>query len=503
MADIQTCLSLFFVCLITTILIWSRFFKSTSTKYRHPPTPFGLPIIGHLHLLAPIPHQAFHKLSIRHGSFFRVFMGYVPSFVVCSPEIAKEFLRTNEKSFSNRTQSSASHYLLYESKDFVFAPYGPYWTFMKKMIMSQLLNKTTLDSHATVRRDEIDRFLKTLSQNAKIGKSLDLGGELMKLTNNVISRMIIGKRCTDDDGKEDEVSKLISEISVALGTFNPSDFIRFCKNIDFTGFGRKLKDIRARYDIMIEKVIKEHEEARKNNESGEVRDLLDMLLDIEQDTSMEIKLSKENIKALIQDLFVAATDTSSRTLEWIIAEFINHPNIMKKAREEINQVVGKNRLVQESDIPNLPYLQAIVKETFRLHPSTPMIQRQSPKDCTVAANTNVLINVWALNRDPNHWEKPLEFRPERFEDNMLDVRGQHFHFLTFGSGRRMCPGISLAHFMVHTTLGAMIQCFDWKAGKDGNLTSVDMEEGTGLTLPRANPLVCIPVARLVPIPFSL
>lgn len=205
-------------------------------------------------------------------------------------------------------------------------------------------------------------------------------------------------------------------------------------------------------------------------------------------------------------MFVAATDTSSRSLEWIIAEFINNPNILRKAREEIDRVVGRNRLVNDSDIPNLPYLQAIVKENYRLHPSTPFIQRHSPQDCKVAgyhipANTHVLINVWALNRDPNHWENPLEFRPERFEDNMLDVRGQHFHFLTFGSGRRMCPGISLAQHMIQTTLGGMIQCFDWKAGKDGNLPSVDMEEGTGLTLTRANPLVCIPVARLDPIPF--
>ncbi|GKD53578.1 cytochrome P450 93A3-like protein [Tanacetum coccineum] len=151
---------------------------------------------------------------------------------------------------------------------------------------------------------------------------------------------------------------------------------------------------------------------------------------------------------------------------------------MKKAAKEIHQVVGKDRLVQESDIPNLPYLQAIVKETFRLHPTVPMIPRKSSQDCTVAG-------------------------PERFEENILDVRGQHFHLMPFGSGRRMCPGISLAQHIVHTTLGAMIQCFEWKAGKDGNLSSVEMEEGTGLTLPRANRLVCVPVARLDPMPFSM
>ena len=211
---------------------------------------------------------------------------------------------------------------------------------------------------------------------------------------------------------------------------------------------------------------------------------------------------------IIQNLFTAGTDTSASTLEWALAQLINHPDIMKKAKEEIDQVVGGKRLVQESDIPNLPYLQAIVKETLRLHPAAPVIPRKSRQDCNVLgydipANTHIFINVMAINKDPNHWENPLEFKPERFENNMVDVRGQQFHFLTFGTGRRMCPGISLAHHIMHTTLGAMLQCFDWKAGKDGNLTSVDMEEGTGLTLPRANPLVCVPVARLNPIPFAI
>ena len=187
-----------------------------------------------------------------------------------------------------------------------------------------------------------------------------------------------------------------------------------------------------------------------------------------------------------------------------MAQLINHPNIMEKAKEEIDRVVGKNRLVQESDIPNLPYLQAIVKEGLRLHPATPMIPRTSLQDCIVAgynvpANTHLFINLWAVNRDPEHWENPLDFRPERFEDNMLEVRGQHFHFLPFGSGRRMCPGISLGLLLVHTTLGSMIQCFDWKAGKDGNLTSVDMEEKVGLLLAKASQLLCVPVARLDPL----
>lgn len=184
---------------------------------------------------------------------------------------------------------------------------------------------------------------------------------------------------------------------------------------------------------------------------------------------------------------------------------------MEKAKLEIDSVVGKTRLVQESDIPNLPYLQAIVKEILRLHPTGPLIVRESSEDCVIAgytipAKTRLFVNVWSLGRDPNYWENPLEFRPQRFtseewcaKSNMLDVRGQYFHLLPFGTGRRSCPGASLALQFVPTTLAAMIQCFEWKVG-DGEINgTVDMEEGPGLTLPRAHSLVCFPVARLRPI----
>lgn len=216
---------------------------------------------------------------------------------------------------------------------------------------------------------------------------------------------------------------------------------------------------------------------------------------------------EKSFSSTIQDLFAAGTDTSAITTEWALAELINHPDIMKKAREELDSVVGKNRLVEESDIPNLPYLQAIVKETLRLHPTGPMIVRESTETCPIngyeiPARTRLFINVWAIGRDPNHWQNPLEFRPERFigEDgrSQLDVRGQHFHLLPFGSGRRACPGISLALYVVHSTLAAMIQCFDWKVS--GGNGTVDMEEGPGLTLPRAYPLVCVPVTRINPFP---
>ncbi|KAL2466167.1 Cytochrome [Abeliophyllum distichum] len=473
MAEFHEYVIYLLIWLISTILI--RVFLKKRTTSGLPPSPLALPIIGHLHLVTPIPHQALAKLSQRYGPLIHMFLGSVPCVVASSPEMAKEFLKTHESFFSNRPQSFATDYLTYGSQDFSFAPYGPYWKFMKKLCMSELLGGQTLELLLPVRRSEMRRFIDFLSRKARAGKSIDIGGELIRLTNNVISRMIMSERCSEDEDEAGEVRKLVQEIAELTGKFNLTDFIWFCKNLDLQGFGKRLKEVRYRFDAIMERIIDEHQnpdrKLKLQNEEGEVvKDLLHILLDISANGSSEMSLTRENIKAFILDIFAAGTDTSAITTEWALAELINHPNLLHKAQKEIDSVVGKNRLIEESDIPNLPYLQAIVKETLR---------------------------------DPKHWENPLQFQPERFlnEDGnlkaQLDVRGQHYHLLPFGSGRRGCPGTSLALQVVQTTLAAMIQCFEWKV--EGNGT-VDMEEGPGLTLPKAHPLICFPVARLHTIP---
>ncbi|KAJ0715972.1 putative 3,9-dihydroxypterocarpan 6A-monooxygenase [Helianthus annuus] len=488
MTDFQSYLFYFLIWLISTTFILA-FFKSTHAKSHLPSSPFRLPVIGHLHLLGPIPHQAFHRLSLQYGPVFRLFLGSEPCVVACSPETAKEILKTYENAYLDRPRNSATIYLTYGLKDFAFTPYGPYWKFMKKIVMSQLLKGATVDSLIQVRQDKINRFIKSLSRKASIGEAINVNAELVKVTNNLISRILLSERCSENAGEADNIRKLIFEITDVLGTHKLSDHIWLFKNLDLQGFGKRVKDIRRRFDVLVEKIIKEHEAARTQGLQSQEKDLLSILLDIAEEERIDIAFTRENIKAFIQNIFVAGTDNSAIIAEWALSELINHPNVMKKAIAEIDNV-------------------AVVKETLRLHPPVPMIPRKSTEDRVVAgyhiqANTTIFINVWALGRDPNHWENSLAFRPEIFEENQMDVRGQHFELLPFGSGRRMCPGTSLGLQMVYATFGAMIQCFEWKAGKDGNLTSVDMDEGRGLNLPKANPLVCVPVARLDPIPLSI
>ncbi|KAF3442610.1 hypothetical protein FNV43_RR16526 [Rhamnella rubrinervis] len=515
MADMQSYAIPVIVLLVSTILV-RAICSGTRTKVRLPPSPLALPIIGHLHLLGSLPHQALHKLSNRYGPLIHLFLGSKLCVVASSAEIAKVFLKTNETSFSNRPQRAAVDCLAYGSLDFIFAPYGPYWKFMKRLCMSELLGSRTLDQLLPVRREELQRFLEFLLNKAGAGEEVDVGEQLLRLTNNVISRMCMSRKCCEDESEADRVRRLVKETTELIGQFNLSDCIGFCKNMDLQGFGKRIKEVRENFDTMVERIMEEHEEARKKDDKNGgdddgVKDLLDILLDIAEDESSEIRLTRQNIKTFILDLFVAGTDTSAITIEWALAELINHPKILNKAREEIDSVIGRTRLVEESDIPKLPYLQAIVKETLRLHPAGPLITRESSENTKIYGydipeKTLLLVNAWAIGRDPNHWENPLEFKPERFVSdegsgkNQLDVRGQHFHFLPFGSGRRGCPGTSLALQIVQTTLGAMIQCFEWKVGGgDHDSAVVDMEEGPGLTLPRAHSLICLPLARLSPL----
>lgn len=187
-------------------------------------------------------------------------------------------------------------------------------------------------------------------------------------------------------------------------------------------------------------------------------------------------------------------------MEWTVAELLRNPEKMAKTRAELKEVIGQRKSIQESDIPRLPYLQAVVKETFRLHPPAPLlVPHKAEADVEingyiVPKNAQILINVWATGRDSSIWSDPEMFVPERFLHRKMDVRGQHFELIPFGSGRRICPGLPLADRMVHLMLAFLIHSFDWKLDEGMKHEDMDMNELFGLTVHKAVPLKVIPVA---------
>ena len=199
---------------------------------------------------------------------------------------------------------------------------------------------------------------------------------------------------------------------------------------------------------------------------------------------------------MVQDLVLAGTDTTAATLEWALSSLLNNPDVLKKARDELDAKVGQENLIDEPHISKLPYLQNIMSETFRLYPAAPLlVPHLASHDCTIGEynvprNTMVLINAWAIHTDPKLWDDPLIFKPERFENRETES----YKFMPFGLGRRACPGVNLAQRVFGLTLGSLIQCFDWKrVGQE----EIDMTEGDGLTMPKVQPLVAMCRARLI------
>ncbi|KAL5714007.1 unspecific monooxygenase [Ranunculus cassubicifolius] len=500
---------LFYITIFLLGAFLSRWIFSSKTKL--PPSPTKLPIIGHLHLLNNTPHQSFHKLCTRFGPLIHLRLGSVLCVVASTPELVKEFLITNGLTFASRPNLIALRLITYNGVGFGFAPYGPYWKFMKKVVTMELVNERNLAQMQYIRVDEISQLMDLLLNKASRGEEVNLSEEVSKLANNIISRMMLGIKFSGEDEQSSEIRKLARDVTAVIAQFNLADFIGFLRNIDLQGIQKKAKSIHVRYDSLLEKIMKERVHKRINDN----KDFLDMLLDISEDTNAKIRLTRENIKAFMIDFLTAGTDTSGITVEWAMSELINHPTILEKAKEEIASVIGKKRLVTESDIQSLPYLQAIFKETLRLHPPIPIYERESTQDCKIGgydipANTILFVNNWAISRDPMYWENPLEFEPKRFmseDGSQIDFRGQHFNLLPFGTGRRGCPGISLASQVVPTVLALLIQCFDWKIpSNDADVSPpnlVDMTELPGLTVPRAQPLVLIPSTRLIPFPTAM
>ena len=200
-----------------------------------------------------------------------------------------------------------------------------------------------------------------------------------------------------------------------------------------------------------------------------------------------------------QDLFLAGTDTTSGTIEWAMAELLHNPEKMAKAQRELQEVLGKDGIVQESDISKLPYFQAIVKETFRLHPPGPLLAPHKAESdveirgFTVPKNSQVLVNVWAIGRDPSTWSNPNAFVPERFLGCDIDVKGRDFELIPFGAGRRICLGLPLAHRMVHLILASLLHSYAWKLDDGMKPADMDMNEKLGLTLHKVQPLRAIPI----------
>jgi cytochrome P450 len=315
--------------------------------------------------------------------------------------------------------------------------------------------------------------------------------------------MVLGKRFFGDgaDAAEGPVSSLdefkwmLDELLLLNGVLNVGDWIPWLDWMDLQGYVRRMKKVGKMFDAFMEYVLDAHSEQRRRDGEGFVaRDMVDVLMQVADDPTLEVQFGRVGVKAFTQDLIAGGTESSSVTVEWALSELLRKPAIFAAATEELDRVIGRGRWVTEKDIPNLPYMEAIVKETMRVHPIVPLlIPRVAREDVVVGGydipkGARVLINVWTIGRDPELWDAPEEFSPERFVGSKMDVKGQDFELLPFGSGRRMCPGLNLGLKVIQLSLANLLHGFTWGLPEGMTKEEVSMDEVFGLSTTRKCPL---------------
>ncbi|KAL5580351.1 hypothetical protein UlMin_012793 [Ulmus minor] len=480
----------FIIFFITRFSIRSLF-KNPSRKL--PPGPKGWPIIGALPLLGSMPHVTLAKMAKQYGPVMYLKMGTCNMVVASTPDAARAFLKTLDLNFSNRPPNAGATHLAYDAQDMVFADYGPRWKLLRKLSNLHMLGGKALDAWSKVREAELGHMLRAMCQASMFGEPVVVPEMLTYAMANMIGQVILSRRVFVTKGSEsNEFKDMVVDLMTSAGLFNIGDFIPSISWMDLQGIERGMNRLHTKFDVLLTKMIEEHSASAHERKGNP--DFLDIVMD-NRDNSEGERLSITNIKALLLNLFTAGTDTSSSIIEWALAEMLKNPTILERAHEEMDQVIGRNRRLLESDLAKLPYLQAICKETFRKHPSTPLnLPRVSTQACEVNGyyipkNTRLSVNIWGIGRDPQVWENPLDFKPERFLSGKIakiDPRGNDFELIPFGAGRRICAGTRMGIVLVEYILGTLVHSFDWKL--PAGVVELNMDEAFGLALQKAVPL---------------
>ncbi|XP_077230144.1 desmethyl-deoxy-podophyllotoxin synthase-like [Tasmannia lanceolata] len=494
-----------FLLFLFMVMKVGKKFKTQNPTPKLPPGPWNLPIIGSLHhLLGSLPHHSLRDLANKHGPLMHLKFGQISTVVISSPELAKEIMKTHDLNFSTRPDLLVAQIISYGCKDIVFCPYGAYWRQLRKICILELLSSKRVQSYHKAREEEVSNLIRSIMSANE--PTINLTKMLMSLTNNITSRATFSSyKCGD---QERFISAVKEVLEFAVG-FNVADLfpsLKFLSVISGTKF--RLQRIYRKFDGILEDIIKQHREKKlmkSDEEVHEEEDLVDVLLRLQEHGDFEFPLTTNNIKAVILDMFGAGTGTSSTVMVWAMAQLVRNPRKMEKAQEEVRKVLKGKEKILESDIGELSYLKLVIKETMRLCPPLPLlVPRESMDKCEINGyeipkKTRVLVNSWALSRDPRYWENPEEFEPERFSRNSIDFKGHDFEFIPFGAGRRGCPGMLFGLATIELALANLLYFFDWKLPHGMKAENLDMREAFSLTLARKTSLslVAIPHCPIV------
>ncbi|KAH7277216.1 hypothetical protein KP509_39G040300 [Ceratopteris richardii] len=507
----------------------SREIKTKGGNVRFPPGPHPWPIAGNLSIFnqGP-PHRLLHDLARGthgYGPIMGLWLGSRPAVVVSNAFYAREILLTHDQIFASRPHFAFSDFVFYGyNSSVIFSGHDPRLARFRKICAVELLTTKRLRELEFVRKEEIQSLLHKLHKDSAGGtKPVDVRRFVSEMTANTISRLLFSRKADQYDLPA-LTHDIESKATVIIGDFIPC--------LAFLGT-RKIADMKMlhnRIEGFLESILAERRQAMQSLPSRELpHDFLQALLSKESCEDEAERLTADEIKGFIIDIVSAGVITSAVTLEWAMAELLRNPQALRKLQKDIDAVIlargiKQQELISDDDVVDLPYLNSVLKEVFRLHPAGPLLlPRISSKECIVGdyllpKGTLAFVNTFAIGRDERYWERSEEFWPERYiqnefelpndisavksdgdeimQSNMkVDVHGQHYELLPFGSGRRMCLGIRLGLLMVNGPLANLIRSFDWELPDGISPDSVDMAEKGSMGVCKATPVFAIPKPR--------
>ncbi|RZC43501.1 hypothetical protein C5167_036448 [Papaver somniferum] len=477
--------------------------NDTNSRRRSPPGPPGWPLVGNLLDLAynyKAPHKRLVQLQKKYGPVYMIRMGAANALVIASADAAMELFKSHDHAFLNRHPIQALQPLYGDNQATPWSPYGPIWRMNRRL-----------------------PIIRWIAEEEKEGRSVEIKHLTLVAFVNLLGNLFFSKDVMDlKSATGTELYQLLGKIVELSTTPNLADFFPWLRSLDPQNVARRTKKSVYACGNILASFAKEKWSTDVLRNNNEEKDYWDFLMEFEGNGKDEPrKMSARHIIGFITDgnilvsfrilicefrdddaieIFIGGSDSLINSVEWVMTEMVRNPDAMRKVKDEIAQVVGYNRKIEESDVESLPYLGAVIKETLRLHPAAPLlIPRTTVEDTEfmgyiIPKDTAVLVNVWGIGRDPALWDDPFSFNAERFLGSITDYRGKHFQYLPFGYGRRMCPGLPMAHQILHIVVGSLLQAFDWTLENGVTPESIDMSDKFQTSLQKSTPLRLIPRA---------
>ncbi|KAI5072184.1 hypothetical protein GOP47_0012290 [Adiantum capillus-veneris] len=446
------------VALIGALLL-VKFVQRARVKL--PPGPFAWPIVGNfLQLRSGLTPQTLAVVSKKYGDICLLQMGQRKVLVISSPDMAKEILQTQGVEFGSRARNLVFDMTTGHGQDLVFADYGEHWRKMRRIATLPFFTNKVVQQSRLAWEEEIGQAIAEISaMPGSTTSGIIIRDRLQLMMYNIVYHMMFRRRFSGlDDPLYVQLMKhnrdnhhLAQSFKYNYGDFVPS-FKPFLRGY--------LKDVWAanqrRLAFLRDAFLNE-----RRKQTGEK-----IGVDFFLDAHLKGEISESSVLYLVQNMNVAAIETTLWSTEWGVAELVNNPRIQRKIIDELDNVLGKGVPLTEPDLPRLPYLQAMVKEILRVHMVIPMLLPHMNLEAVklagydIPAGCRVLVNAWGIANDPRYWDKPEIFNPDRFLDNNIEPNGNDFRFIPFGSGRRSCPGSMIAVPVLGLVLGKLLQAFE-------------------------------------------